>query len=330
MDHVVEIVSHLAFDVVRRPAQFPDIPDPITRKLESFRVRLGSDPDWPNAVQRGELFDLFLGSAFTSASFAFRQTVLRFVNGGSAANQAVHENAIIDSAISLRDLLEPTRQQATKTGARQLSTIFDEAVEILRCTEIKQAFGKFPETDQLWPLFTASSPNETQLIEEVFRQSGQQYSCHSWGRYYFLLLQRVAYYGRLTINCVLAAQDQDSTWLNTAIDSGYRWTRALDELLPTQTVIRAWTERKFKDRLSPQEKLHLPPNPVGEIDTSNAGLMPSALAIPQPLHYGQTFTVSGEVCCSTTPSVSCMSHCPPPDDIKIRAPGTYPCCTHHC
>jgi mersacidin/lichenicidin family type 2 lantibiotic len=330
LDHIVELVARLAYDVVKRPAQFASLQGGTATALESFRTRLGKHPDWPDASQRGEIFDLFLGPPFTAASSAFRLTVLRFAEGATDVTREIHENALLDSGAAIQGLLEPTRHQATQTGHRQLAAIFGQAVSVLQDTEVRQAFGKFARPDQSWPLAAASSPDESRLLDALFRTLMEGASCQGWGRYYFATLQRVAHFGRITLDAILTEPTHDAKWAKSVVDSGYRWIRALNDLLPVQSVIRAWREPSFRSQLTEAQRLHLPPHPAGEIDTSNAHLTPPVDAGPQPA-AGQTFTVSGEICCSTTPSVSCMSHCPPPGPGPIiGAPSTYPCCTHHC
>ncbi|MCB1984396.1 MAG: mersacidin/lichenicidin family type 2 lantibiotic [Burkholderiales bacterium] len=324
LDHIVELCSQLAFDVVKRPAQFGKLSEETNKILENFRTRLGTDPNWPNASQRGEIFDLFLGNSFSANSAAYRLTVLKYTEGANTVNLDTHQHALVDAANSLQCLLKPTEEQATQVGFRQLSEIFDQSVKVFQSKEIHQVFGITEKLDPQWPFTTPFSDTGATLLDEVFRQSGQVY-CQSWGRYYFATLQRVAFLGHVTISSIML-DDKDAQSLASY---GYRWTRALNDLLPTQKIIRAWKQPAFRVELTEQEQLHCPPNPAGEIDTSNANLRPTISDSSSPQQAGQTFTVSGEICCSTTPSVSCMSHCPPPDDI-LNPGGTYPCCTHHC
>jgi len=327
LDHIVELTSRLAFDVMKRPAQFSGLPADITEMLDGFRTRIGTEPDWPDASQRGQIFDSFLGPAFTANSAGYRLTVLKFAEGASSVNQDIHDHALADAASAMKSLLAPTRQQAMNVGYRRVSALFERALRIWRSVEVRQAFGIHDTPDRRWPFGTPSSDAETQLLDEVFRQSGQTH-CQSWGRYYFASLQRVAYFGRLTISSIVNEDNPSTPRDRRAVDFGYRWTRALHDLLPAQTVIRAWKQPSIRAELSGPEQLHLPPNPAGEIDTTNANLTEVAGSGTQ--RAGQTFTVQGEICCSTTPSVSCMSHCPPPDDIQTPGGSTYPCCTHHC
>lgn len=325
MDHIVELATRLAFDVSKHPAQF-DLPYEISEILESFRTRVGKHPDWPDSSQRGALFDLSLGLPFTAASAAFRLTALRFAETGTDATRTIHGNALLDAAHALRDLLEPTTRQAERTSYRQLSNIFGQAVRVLQSAEVRRGFGYAPSSDENWPLKTPSSPGESRLLDEVLRTTGQA-SCQAWGQNYFSTIQRVAYFGRLTLDSIMSAESLDENWTRQAFDHGYRWTRALQDLLSVQTIIRSWKEPAFRLSLTEAQRRHLPPNPAGEVDTTNANLQ--VAVTPQA---GQTFTVHNEVCCSTTPSVSCMSHCPRPElpEPIIVAPSTYPCCSHHC
>lgn len=325
LDPVVELAGAVAAAVTEQPESFGDLSPQVLKTLQELRDRTGDDPGWPDATQRGVTFDIYLGNAFTAASAAVRLAALRFDENSSGPARQARQEAIIDSATTLRSLLEPVGEQAGR-AARGLAHMLDRSVEVFADPSLRRAFGMTAEVDPGWPLATAASPNEANLLDRVRQRVSPGGACATWDRYYFLTLQRVAVTGQPAIEAIFGVDPQAPRSVEKAAVTTYRWTTALNDLLPAQQVVRAWKSPAVRTELTDVQRRHLPPHPAGDIEGD--------VAAPDvgPQAAGQTFTVSGEICCSTTPSVSCMSHCPPPDgDIDdIVAPSTYPCCTHHC
>lgn len=75
---------------------------------------------------------------------------------------------------------------------------------------------------------------------------------------------------------------------------------ALQDSLVAIDVVRAWKEPEYRERLTPAEKAMLAPHPSGEIDLTGTHLDPVLMSGPLVRMLGYiTFTVDGEVCCST-------------------------------
>src|SRR5258705_8014965 len=99
----------------------------------------------------------------------------------------------------------------------------------------------------------------------------------------FINLQKAAYYGSQTISRLLSSHDD--VIIPDLMNDAYRWTKALQQLVPD--VPRAWKYLDYRSRLTDLE-WGMAPNPSGDTTPVLTGGLSA-----------QTYSVSGEICCST-------------------------------
>lgn len=327
LEHIIEAAMRLAKSHSRRDAGLSSISEETRSTLHRLLNKCGRGCEWPDVSERGEIFDLALGPSFVEASSALRRAILAALCCKTKTEAAAHSITIDDAANTMRDLLAGKDSGDVEALARRQERVFSASVAALRDPAVRKAFGNAPKPDKEWPYTERAAPGDTAFLDLIF-ESEQRSTCNSTNQYYFALIQRTAVLSAMTIDLVLG-DDSNNARSQELINTAYRWERSLNSLVPVQAVVRAWREPAFRASLTPQEQAATPSHPAGDLNTQNAGL--GRFTGPRPQAGGQTFTVNNEVCCSTTPSVSCMSHCPSPsDDPIIVSPTTYPCCTHHC
>jgi hypothetical protein len=63
LDCIIELAQVIAMDFVSRPRQYRLVPPHISAILQNFRFLTGTDPHFPNRVQRSMTFAAMLGSS---------------------------------------------------------------------------------------------------------------------------------------------------------------------------------------------------------------------------------------------------------------------------
>lgn len=328
LDHIVEAATRLSGMHAERSQRFTNLNDDTLEIFRRLQHDCGKGCGWPDSTERGEIFDLALGPPFVAASSALRRAVLAMMNCEIQSAAAAHHAAVDDAAYDIRDMLGSRDAGDVQSLSTRLEPIFAASVKILSSPSVRKTFGEFSAPAKDWPMTERASPSDVTFLDLVF-EAQQRSTCHATNQYYFGLIQRVGVLGGKSIDAVLRHSGDDNS-RQEICTTAYRWERALSDLVPVQAVVRSWREPEFRLRLTPQEQFAMPAHPSGDVDTQNAGLR--RFTGPASQAGGQTFTVNNEICCSTTPSVSCLSHCPPPGDdpIIVAPPSTYPCCTHHC
>ena len=112
----------------------------------------------------------------------------------------------------------------------------------------------------------------------------------------FILLQRVAHYGAMTIVGVLEDADKwdSANRLQALAGNAYAWEKALRVYFDID-VIRAWKDPQYRENLSPCEKGLVPPHPSGEVDLKDIQLDASSA---RAVVGFSTWTLYGICCCT--------------------------------
>jgi len=299
LDPLIEIARNVAHDSVQRPRHYRAIPDNIAALLEGFRIQTGSSTKWLSAMQRAKLFSPIFGAAFCSGSIGMRIAALAFVERGSDGRQDLLD-PLRDAAAGFRGYLNAL-QGRTITGAdAETEPVFRSAVEVLRSEAVARVFGLPPTPGGDWPL--AWKPDSglfdgAYLIEELQRALKLDRIHPAMTQHRFVLLQRVAHYGSLTIRGVLENADDNKDALQALVRHAYGWERALQELLSRIDVVRAWKDPKYRQNLCGCEKALIEPHPSGEVDLTDTPLDPAAARLRVGLGFS-TMTINSICCCT--------------------------------
>lgn len=303
LDRVVEVARHISHDFVRRPRHYRAVPEKIAEILESFRIRTGSDPAWLSAEQREVVFGAIFGSTFTSASIGVRSASIAYVDrGAEKSKDLLHQ--VRDEAAAFHTYLKSIEGRAISMADKETGSVFQSAIEVLRSKEVAGVFGLPAVTGEDWPLEEpghedVDSSAGGNLIVEVQRTLGPASVRPIVTPYRFFMLQRVAYYGALTIVGVLneAGLSSDSH-AQELVRNAYGWEKALQALLSGIDVVRAWKEPQYRQELSPFERATMVPHPSGEVGLEGTQLDPEATALSRRGLGFSTWTIK-EICCST-------------------------------
>jgi mersacidin/lichenicidin family type 2 lantibiotic len=168
--------------------------------------------------------------------------------------------------------------------------VFQSAIEVFRNEAMAGVFGLPAAPGGNWPLdgalqADAASSDGAYLIEEMYRalvvpfNNGPTMTQHR-----FILLQRVAHYGAMTIAAVL---DEAAGWdsadrVQALVRNAYGWEKALQALASEIDVVRAWKDPHYRQNLSPCEQEMMAPHPSGEVDLKDTKLNPSAARTRRP------------------------------------------------
>lgn len=299
-ESIIQLVHSLSYDYIQNPKRYNGIPENIHVILSDFRYKTGSDPDWPNALQRAKLYDAILGKTFWNICKCLRRGAVTFTEQGSGKGEEIVRRSFQDELVTLGAYLKTLDELNVHNSESQTRRIFENAVIVLRSPEIASALGLQTITENEWPLEGVFSSKGAKLIEEISKKlSNRPEAIISIEK--FLNIQRVAYYGKLTISGVIGTSKSLDNSDNTdkIIEHAYRWSKALYNLASPNAdiTIRAWKEPAFRLSLTIVERSFLPEHPSGLIDFSG-----TELASVAPLVEGmmaQSQTASGERCCST-------------------------------
>jgi hypothetical protein len=306
---MVDIACAIAHDFTERPQHYQNVTDELSRILSGFRSSLGSHPDWPDAQQRIALFRV-LGAACL-ASAPLREAALVYVEAGTEGNRDLLMDAFRDAARSFCTQMKTVEGQSLDIGCRQISTIFDNAVQLLQSDAIMRVFGLTPAPqDEDWPIAGHLKGEGTNLATELIRAldagtvawallGGPKREVEgapkptpiriSMPQNKFILLQQAAWYGTMTISGTMGGGDRQDNLL-PVIGNAYKWTKALQRLIPD--VVRVWKDPQYRMRLTDIEWGMVEPHPSGAVDLPFVGGRATGLGF-------STATVRGEVCCCT-------------------------------
>ena len=246
LDCVIDLVTSIADDYVKRYRQYRDVPPDISKLLTDFRTRTGSDPEWPNSAQRMAMLMPLVGASdkrpgadrsapFHEISSALRSAAVAYSERVYDTGEAMLRQAFVDAARNFRAYLITLSGSVVETSRAQTGQIFERATQVLQTKEVAQAFGGLPPVpDKSWPLPQAGDGGEyldgnaAFLIEEIWRAQGAANG--SLKQQQFLALQRTAVAGARTIDQTLASAYEKDDTLKEMIGNAYTWFTALRDV----------------------------------------------------------------------------------------------------
>lgn len=297
LNPIVDVARGVAHDVPVRPERYVALTEHMVEVLTDFRFKIGRDPAWPDLVQRTLSFKILFTA--NKASPPLREAALRYVES-AAAGQTVILEAFNAAASDLRSQLSLFDGQPLAMSDRQTETIFGRATEVFQDPVVAAAFGVNPAPKSGWPLAVEPSATGSRTVGDIaaalraIQCLGGAFRRQPNGLELplvptvsvalppdkFEALQQAAYFGGRSLSSVLSADEELG---HDAIMTAYRWTKALQRLLPDP--VRAWKDLPYRAGLTDLE-WGMVPHPAGDA---------SAISV---LSGGyQTNTVHGEVCC---------------------------------
>jgi hypothetical protein len=331
---MIDIACAIAYDFTERPQHYQDVPDDLSRILSGFRSSIGSHPDWPDAQQRIALFRV-LGPVCL-ASAPLREAALIYVEAGTEVNRELLMDAFRDASEVFRNQARTVEGRSLEIGSRQITQIFDKAVQLFQSDAIMRVFHLTPAPkDKGWPVIRNLNGEGTTLAAELIRAldagnvartllGGPKREVAgapepkpiriSMTQNKFILLQQAAYYGALSMSGIMnnSHREDDPSPL---IGNTYKWTKALQRLIPD--VVRVWKDRNYRVRLTDLEWGMIEPHPSEAISLALVGGHEIGA-----LRYS-TATVRGEVCC-------CTGDLPCPTSSNCEVSPGVPSCAGFC
>lgn len=304
LDPIIEVARNVSHDFVRRPRHYRAVPENVAGILDGFRIQTGSDPEWLSAAQRARLFAPLFGAAFCASSIDLRTASLALAEPASGRNPGLPEG-VRDAAAALRGYLKSLEGRGVSDADRETGGVFRKAVEVLRNEAVAGVFGLPAAPGGSWPLdgalsAEAAAADGAYLLEEIQRALDLSFIRPPLTQQRFVVLQRVAHYGALTI---AGALDGGDGW--DSLDQGhalvrnaYGWDKALQALLSGIDVVRAWKDPQYRQSLSPSEMGMMAAHPAGEVDLKGTELDRSAAQVARGGLGFSTMTL-GSICCCT-------------------------------
>ncbi|WP_373294594.1 mersacidin/lichenicidin family type 2 lantibiotic [Streptomyces albiflavescens] len=234
------------------------------------------------------------------------------------------------ASISVHEALNIAR------AGQPVIAIFETSVSVLKSPEVAQAFGTRVAPGDEWPLGGDLNATGSHLIEVVTSklQSAQITAVHRISQARFLLLQRIAHYGALTIAAAAGGTVEEGDGTAHLLNNAYSWARALQELVPG--IVRAWKDPDYLRSLTATELALLPENPAGAVDLSGTELDTLRANTLGRMRQEDTYTVSGEICCCDSLELcATMDPICPPEPPFPPTDTCSPCsltgfCTFNC
>lgn len=225
-------------DFVHRPRQYREVSPDISEILQKFRFHTGTDPKFPNQIQRTMTFEAILGASdgmridtknsapmtgatinvpaeegaqFKMASERLRESARAYTQRQVTQGEGQLLQAFLDEGITLQLKLRPIDDgnNVVIVGNTQTKAIFDDAVLVLQDKTVAGRFGRPPSIQKSWPLGGALDENGSLLIQEIGKVLIQgtvpPTTLMPLSQNAFDVMQRVANYGAITITGVLNA-----------------------------------------------------------------------------------------------------------------------------
>lgn len=241
LDYVVKAARAIALDFTRRPRQYKSVPSEIAGTLEEMWFHYGNDPGFPDYAQREMICMPLVGESeggagektaqFHTSAAALRARAWDFSNRQVTTGEDNLRVAFLDDLVPFRSYLETMRDNVVVTnGSRQQNHVFDHAVSILENNAVAGVFGRPAPSVAGWPLGASFDETGARLIEEISMALEIESGPVSQSR--FIVLQRVAHYGALTISGALAADIEPSPLdsVDPLISVAYSWHTAISAL----------------------------------------------------------------------------------------------------
>jgi hypothetical protein len=238
LDPMVEVARAISHDFVKRPRHYRAVPENVAATLEGFRIRTGSNPEWPNATQRAGFFAALFGDAFHSTSTDLMCAAVAFTERSVAMTPDPLADRVRDAAVAFREYLKGIEGRAVSLADSETGSVFQHAIEVFRNKEVAGLFGVPPASGGNWPFdwaveADAASSDGAFLIEEIQQALGPFAFRPILTQHLFILSQRVAHYGAMTIAGVLgaAAGWNKTEWIGALVRDAYNWEKALQPFL---------------------------------------------------------------------------------------------------
>src|SRR5262245_51402341 len=245
LDCVVEAAVAVSSDYYTPPNQYGGVKDEIADVLRQLKSKTGTDPDFPNFVQRQRMFAALVGTSDTddsSVTLAAHQVRTAARNYATAAilygrvdaapllspGEPALRRAFEDSLSTFHGVLSVvTDTAALKTAFEQTAHIFRRSTEVLQHEPVGRAFG-VAAAPKDWPISAHQDGKGALLMQEISRPLSND-TLRFMPMIGFLSTQRIAAYGAETIAPL-------SPPILTAVP-----TRFSRPLLPLTLGIRRWT-----------------------------------------------------------------------------------------
>ena len=292
------IARGLALDVTLNPHRYREVSGGVGEILAGFQTRLGTDPEWPSAAQREELYASLLGVPFANVCATVRSAAVMLVEHQGPANEALR-SVFVDAAATASAYFKTLEGQALATAAGRTQAVFAGAVRLLRTQAVVGAFGLNAAAPDGSPFDGAMHAETAALVEVLATTLNVARSRPLISRHRFLLLQRAALHGARTLTGLL---DRNASAQKGNIDDGvqaaYLWEKALQNLLFGLDVPRAWKDPAYREGLTRPEQSLLPPHPSGEVSVEGTELDRRLAVGLRPRGGFSTYTVTGICCCT--------------------------------
>jgi hypothetical protein len=236
LDAAIQLSYAISRDFILRPQLYQDVENP--EPLVEFRSCYGCSSSYPSADQRREMNSPIFGASdaqkldnMAPAPFqAARKKLLEAVIAYAERNVDTASQMLIErvrsATIPLRSNLQSIYGSSLRASHRQINSLFEQSIKILRNPHIAKVFGVDPPPSG-WP--ENDDANGAKLVGAVgsglasAKAPGVDASLTPDK---FILLSRVAAEGRRALMSVYD-MDPSITSLNGVISSVYTWGVAL-------------------------------------------------------------------------------------------------------
>lgn len=292
LDCVIELVSAVGHDLGERPARYRLLSEAVGERLVALRTATGSQPDWPDATERATLAGRRLGQALCGFGATTRRAALTYLLHGTDLSAEPLRRTFEEATQAFRAQRRQLDESQTAGLARRTGKVLTSATEILLSEDLARVMGAPAVPPGEWPdggLYSLEAAHLCALISERVARPRPNLALTVRK---FSVLQRVAYHGASTIDGLFG----DHRPGDDVIESAYRWTVALQDLLAGFDQIRAWTDPSYRRALEVAERDILPAHPAGDIALTGSALDPASVAGAVRAGF-DTLTVNDEVCC---------------------------------
>lgn len=246
LDCVIDSAVLISEDYAKRYRQYRAVLEDTSSLLMDFRIRTGSDPQWPNSVQRAAILTPFLGTSdgkpgsdrgtpFQEIASGLRMAAIAYSERVYDTGEPMLRQAFIDTARHFRAYLSTLSGSVIQAARTQTELMFNRATKVLSTEGVTHAFGLPPAPAGSWPLpvdFKGADfldGNGAYFIEEVYRVL--QPPGVSFKQQQFLVLQRVAVAGARTMDGILRDHhEKDEDAVRDLIGHAYTWSTAVRHL----------------------------------------------------------------------------------------------------
>jgi hypothetical protein len=247
LDCVVEAAVAVSSDYYSRPNQYGGVSDHVAGILRQLKSKTGTDPDFPDFVQRQRMFAALVGVSDTDdSSVAQAARDVRCEACNYAMSGVLHgrvdkapvlspgepalRRAFEDSLSTYRGVLSVVNDTAAlKTAFAQTDNIFRVSVEVLQHEPVARAFGVAAAPKENWPLSGRQDGKGALLMQEISKPLSNE-TLRFMPMICFLWAQRIAAYGAETIVAAFASDSyRDPEAIPRAIVSAYAWHTAIEE-----------------------------------------------------------------------------------------------------